>query len=385
VKRMTPKGISNPMAIMLGVLVAFAPVGTSPSALPHRSGATRDLVQKPSRSDRITAPDHDSNDDGVPDSVTVLLFGQAPPVGLDISSNDRLSIGGDRPDRRRTRADVGHSGVRIDGEERGMWRITSTHDRTILLASGRHIRRVRGIVTVESADGRLVVTARMSRMEYLVATLGAETTSSDPMEYLVALSVLQRNYLTTHRRRHAPTADLCDNSHCQVADLQPSSARLRKAVARAERIALTADGGAPCYYSANCGGSTLTPERIWHTDEPGYSAVRCPYCATGKWYRWSRSTAATAALDRTIREFPPPPFVDDDFKIRIGRMIGFNVVLSNTVDRIERRNGRFVFHGRGFGHRVGLCCDGARQLARNGKRAADILRYYFPDARLTLR
>lgn len=376
-------GSIGPSSIILTILVAALSIGT-----PHVPSHSRQPDRSPRtirHTERTLPLQSNGNVPGTIDSVTVLLFAQAPPTIVALSSSDRITINGQGLSDRHIRASIGTGRVWIGGEERQEWRITAEGNRTIRLESNGRVRRVRGTIEISASGHRLLVTARMSATEYLVATLGAETTANDPMEYLVALSVLQRNYLATHRRRHAPAADLCDNSHCQVVNLTPNAARLREAVDRAMKIALEADGGLPCYYSANCGGSTLTPQRIWHTAEPGYSEVRCIYCARGKWHRWSRSTEATPELDRAIRESMTPPFIDDDFKIRIGRMIGFNIVLSNTVDRIERRNGRFVFSGRGFGHRVGLCCDGARQLARNGRRAVDILRFYFPDARLTLR
>jgi stage II sporulation protein D len=82
---------------------------------------------------------------------------------------------------------------------------------------------------------------------------------------------------------------------------------------------------------------------------------------------------------------PRAPFVDDDFKIRVGRALGFNVVPSNTIDRLERRGSHYVISGRGFGHRVGLCQAGARHLARSGRSAAQILARYFPAAVVSTR
>ena len=85
-----------------------------------------------------------------------------------------------------------------------------------------------------------------------------------------------------------------------------------------------------------------------------------------------------------LRHAPAPPFVDDDFKIRLGRIAGFNKVLSNTIDRIERRGRNYILAGRGFGHRIGLCMEGARELALHGRDAGEILRFYFPTAQISI-
>jgi SpoIID/LytB domain protein len=93
----------------------------------------------------------------------------------------------------------------------------------------------------------------------------------------------------------------------------------------------------------------------------------------------------TPEIDRLMTAAPAAPFLDDDFKMRVGRAIGFNVVLSNTIRSITRRGRIYVVEGSGFGHRVGLCQEGARMLARHGRSADEILRFYFPTADVTRR
>jgi stage II sporulation protein D len=42
-----------------------------------------------------------------------------------------------------------------------------------------------------------------------------------------------------------------------------------------------------------------------------------------------------------------------------------------------------MLYGRGFGHGVGLCQEGAMQMAKKGYAFDQILRYYYPGAVLT--
>ena len=51
------------------------------------------------------------------------------------------------------------------------------------------------------------------------------------------------------------------------------------------------------------------------------------------------------------------------------------VVQPDTVEFVD---------GRGYGHGVGMCQWGAERLARMGKRAGEILAYYYPGCHLTL-
>jgi stage II sporulation protein D len=47
---------------------------------------------------------------------------------------------------------------------------------------------------------------------------------------------------------------------------------------------------------------------------------------------------------------------------------------------VHRKSGKIVFNGRGFGHHIGLCQWGARQLVRDGWDYKSILRFYYPGA-----
>ncbi len=312
------------------------------------------------------------------DSLTLLLFATAPPREVVVTGSSRASAG-----RSLTLRAAGR-GVLIAGDD-AVPRFELAAPRPVTLRAGERIRRVRGKITIVEADGALRVTARIAARDYLAATLAAEASRRDPIEYLTALAVLQRNYLATHRGRHGAVADLCDNTHCQVAELTSAADGFDRVVTRARGLELTAGAGRPCYYSAVCGGGTMTPGDIWRAPEPGYSRVECRGCRASHWYRWTRTVPATPATARLLQPPAPTPFVDDDFKIRVGRALGFNVLPSNTIEKIERRGQRYVIAGRGFGHRIGLCQAGARALALQGWSAEQILRQYFPTAALTRR
>jgi stage II sporulation protein D len=313
------------------------------------------------------------------DSIDVLLL-STPAVDHLMLSGEGLWIDGriQRNDRIELRAagdTVVGEGVRASA--------VSVAGGAITIASDARERRVSGTVRVSARRGALVAVARIALTDYLAGTLATESSASDPLEYRVALAVLQRNYARAHRGRHAPDADLCDNTHCQLFHGVAGAARTREAVRRSAAISLAHDDALPCYYSANCGGASLTPDRVWGRIEPGYASVRCIDCRNARWHRWTREVRASDEASRIFAAAPRTPFIDDDFKIRAGRALGFDVVPSNTVDRIERRGGVYRISGRGFGHRVGLCQDGARALASRGRSASEILQRYFPAAAVT--
>jgi stage II sporulation protein D len=46
---------------------------------------------------------------------------------------------------------------------------------------------------------------------------------------------------------------------------------------------------------------------------------------------------------------------------------------------MQKKAGMIVVSGRGFGHHLGLCQWGARQMVREGCDYKQILRYYYPE------
>ena len=66
-----------------------------------------------------------------------------------------------------------------------------------------------------------------------------------------------------------------------------------------------------------------------------------------------------------------------DFKIIVGRVLGWNVLKSSRFE-IARSGSNFVFRGSGFGHGLGLCQEGAHVMAARGSSYERILEKYFP-------
>jgi stage II sporulation protein D len=56
--------------------------------------------------------------------------------------------------------------------------------------------------------------------------------------------------------------------------------------------------------------------------------------------------------------------------------------LKSTFFSVTTTGEQVVLNGRGFGHGVGLCQEGAMHMARDGKSYIEILRHYYTDVHL---
>ena len=66
-----------------------------------------------------------------------------------------------------------------------------------------------------------------------------------------------------------------------------------------------------------------------------------------------------------------------DFKIIVGRALGWNVLKSSRFE-VVRSGSNFIFRGSGFGHGLGLCQEGAHVMAARGASYREDSREIFP-------
>lgn len=171
------------------------------------------------------------------------------------------------------------------------------------------------------------------------------------------------------------------------------------------------------YYSAACGGMSQSAAIFGRENDiqPLSGGVRCDYCkiAPGETYRWgpvhltkqevkSRLLAKYPKLrslgeiqEVTVIERTPSgrpvrlritgsggeshDMLAERFRLAIG---GSEIKSTDFTIRVTRREVIFE-NGRGFGHGLGLCQWGMQGQALQGKRADEILQYYYPGSKLT--
>ena len=246
---------------------------------------------------------------------------------------------------------------------------------------------------------------------YVAHVLSTEASTDDQLESLKALAVTVRTYALKNISRHKDDGyDFCRTTHCQR--FEPT-APLPAAVSAAQQtsgLILRDDSNAVAdsYFSASCGGMTSNLETLWGAPAPKHlSGVRDDYCHAGANSHWTdaipshrlvtalRSDPRTD-VGETIRELivsrrdqtgraelisitgrQKRVISGWEFKLIVGRALGWNVLKSSRFT-ISRSGSTFVFHGTGFGHGLGLCQEGAHEMAQRGYNFRQILAKYFP-------
>jgi SpoIID/LytB domain protein len=266
---------------------------------------------------------------------------------------------------------------------------------------------------------RARTTLSLDRDDYVFGVLAAEGSVETEPEALKALAVAARTYATKNAGRHAAHGfDLCDTTHCQrYAAVTDESARpefyelARRAVRETAGELLRDSTGrvAESYFSASCGGATADIASLWGERRPPshLRGGRDEACRAGNADDWIDVISSTdllralrsdersdvgARLDAvrvarrdasgraelvTLEGERRRLLRGWDFKIIVGRTLGWNVLKSSRFE-VGRAGTSYVFRGRGFGHGLGLCQSGARSLASRGATYRQILARYLP-------
>jgi stage II sporulation protein D len=300
---------------------------------------------------------------------------------------------------------------------------TDTHGRTqsspaLLLTGSYKIAAHRESLTISyplriaAHDGALVFAATLPVERYVELAVAAESGAADSPESRKALAVVARSFALAPTHGHTPF-DVCDSTHCQWVRWRTTPDAHAETLATAGEILWRNGKRSEAYFHQNCGGRTAGAQEVWPSrtsrDYAGKTPLTShgdPYCQRAGSSEWSATlsraelTQALAAAGlavpgwksltvaqrgdsgrATVLMVGPAKIQSEDFRLAVGRALGWNRIRSNWFEVTAQGDG-FLFHGRGSGHGVGLCQTGAAEMASEGHNYREILAQYFPGATL---
>lgn len=223
--------------------------------------------------------------------------------------------------------------------------------------------------------------------------------------------------------------DVCADDHCQRYQgiTRQSSPAVEQAISETRGQILVYDGEiCDARFSKCCGGQTEEFQYCWEdTPKPYLVSFPDPYCNTSDrqilsqvlndydqetpdFYRWTVEYTQEQLSELVSRK------LKDDFgqitdlipiergksgriwklkivgtkkTLTIGKELEIRRALSEThllssAFEVDKQGDRFVLHGRGWGHGVGLCQIGAAVMGTQGKTYDEILLFYYRNAEI---
>jgi stage II sporulation protein D len=265
-------------------------------------------------------------------------------------------------------------------------------------------------MSISARNGVLIIVSSVPVESYVERVVASESSAEDSIESLKALAIVVRTFALHETHGHVDY-DLCDSTHCQLlrwsGGMRTTAAAHRATLATAGETLWYRGLRALGYFAKDCGGQTASPAEIWpKASKVAYLTSRPDrFCSADGAHGWASEitqSELTSALG--ARGVAPPGWQSlsigrrgvsgraatilldrreiaaEDFRLAVGESLGWNRMPSTWFE-VSRQGDRYFFHGRGWGHGVGLCQKGATSMAEQGMGETQILEQYFPGAR----
>jgi len=240
---------------------------------------------------------------------------------------------------------------------------------------------------------------------YLAGVVESEGGGGRHIEYYKVQALMSRTYVLKYLGKHKKEGfDLCDRVHCQAYhSMMRLTPIIDSAVHQTHDIVMVDAKGnlIDSYFHANCGGQTCEPQYIWNEEINYLSTFKDTFCIYTKQATWEKRVSQEAWKKFLVQKFDYP-IQDSAFASMIYTFDQserkafyihpvFGIPLRDLREEFDLKSTFFscrpegdevVISGRGFGHGVGLCQEGAMKMAKSGFSYEQIALFYFPGIHL---
>lgn len=238
--------------------------------------------------------------------------------------------------------------------------------------------------------------------EYIAGVVKAEGGTGRNIEYYKTQAVIARTYLYKYFDKHTTDRyNLCDDTHCQAFNGYSSDAVIYRAVLDTKDLVIVDKDSALIVagFHSNCGGETSSSEDVWLAGHSYLGRVIDPYCLNSRnavWEKVIKRDDWIASLKRSgypedkampgsfgfIQDSRKTDYKAGTFSVPL-RNIRTDLDLRSTFFSVTENNGSIILKGRGYGHGVGLCQEGAMVMALQGFRFQQIIGFYYSGVMIT--
>jgi len=263
----------------------------------------------------------------------------------------------------------------------------------------------RGLFIATVRNGTIVCINQVPLEEYVYSVVRWESWPGWPLEVNQAFAVACRSYAVAMRKRaraRKALYDVCNTNAHQTYKGIHTADHLWEAVESTRGVVMLHEGEPiVAMYDSCCGG--VVPTKM---DNPAIKkypylarSYPCTYCESSKLYSWRvmyDSHQFAQLIAGNSRSLGPIEFSTDSAgvvrKVRCkqgsswisrtgAELYSACKEIKSFCFTIQKKAEKICIEGRGFGHHIGLCQWGARQMARLGKSWREMLSFYYPSIR----
>ncbi|MBN8702094.1 MAG: SpoIID/LytB domain-containing protein [Bacteroidetes bacterium] len=260
---------------------------------------------------------------------------------------------------------------------------------------------------IRSVNGLLRLLNIVDIENYIGGVVESEGGGKAAVEYYKLQAILCRTYTLAHLRRHELEGfQLCDQVHCQAYKSRTLKKEIIDAVEGTKGLVVVDSDLSliTAAYHSNCGGETVNSEDIWSLPKSYLRSRKDSFCLAQTQANWVKKTTAqkwnnyvfskvnSLPTDCTMVRTYSPIYSQEEtrktyYTVDSTRRIPLRVIrddwqLKSTYFSVEQNGDEIILKGKGFGHGVGLCQQGAMEMAKKNYSYKEIIHYYYKDVHI---
>jgi stage II sporulation protein D len=274
-----------------------------------------------------------------------------------------------------------------------------------LLQPDKKLRTYADNLSLGVLDSGIRIINEVQLDNYIAGVTDAEAGTRCALEFYKVQAILARTFALAHINKHVSEGfSLCDLVHCQAYHGKPRDLNVTKAV-EATRGLVVVDQNLDLIVAAfhsNSGGQTANSEDVWGGHTSYLRSVTDTFSTKMPNFLWERRMLADDWLSYLKLKHNFPVETDSGRNIALTfkqenrksylECSTAKVPLKNVRQDLQLRSTFFsvsrlgkdsvLFSGRGYGHGLGMCQEGAMLMAKRGYSYQDILNYYYQNIQL---
>jgi stage II sporulation protein D len=240
---------------------------------------------------------------------------------------------------------------------------------------------------------------------YIAGVTESEAGARSTLEFYKVQAILARTFALAHINKHVTEGfSLCDLVHCQAYYGKPRDPNVFKAI-EATKGKVVVDENLNLIIAAfhsNSGGQTANSEDVWGSRTTYLRSIVDTFSTKMPNSKWERKMLAEDWLSYLKLKHNFPVETDSGRNIALSfrqdnrkaylecnnskvplKNVRQDLQLKSTFFSISKlNNDSIVFTGRGYGHGLGMCQEGAMCMAKKGYTYMDILNFYYRNVQL---
>lgn len=296
--------------------------------------------------------------------------------------------------------------VRIQGDTLGRYSsffLQALHDsssfriKPILPLSGT--RTYDADLKISVDGGQLFCRNNVMLESYTGGVVESESGGRSFLEFYKVQAIICRTYALAHINRHFIDGfDVCDGVHCQVYRGKTQEPKVLQAITETKgKVIVDRNLNLiTAAFHSNCGGETANSEDVWGGRLSYCRSVTDTFCTSMPNAHWTRKIARTDWLSylETKHKYPvgdsaacykalhmtqndrEKEYVYGNIRIPF-KQIRSDWQLKSAYFSIVEKKDSVLISGRGYGHGVGMCQEGAIRMAKLGYTYDYIISYYY--------